>query len=109
MFGITRRLLWIGAISCAAVVATSTQALSASAASSHSLALSPDGATLFVVNPDSGSVSSVDTLTDQKSAEVTVGDDPRILALSPDGRLHFVTNQRSGDVDDNGRIRIVPR
>src|ERR1035438_5835078 len=55
--------------------------------SSSAIALSPDAATVFLVNSDSNSVSSIDTLADQKLAETTVGNDPRSLAISPDGSV----------------------
>ena len=60
-----------------------------------SIGLTPDGTTLFVVNPDSGSVSAIDTTSETKLAELVVGRDPRILALSPDGTRLYVTSQAS--------------
>lgn len=57
------------------------------------IVLTPDGATLLLVNPDSGSVSAVDTGTLEKIAEIPVGADPRGMALSGDGRLLYVTCQ----------------
>jgi YVTN family beta-propeller protein len=48
---------------------------------------------LFVVNPDSGSLSAIDTRSEQKMGEVAVGEDPRVLALSADGRRLYVTCQ----------------
>jgi YVTN family beta-propeller protein len=59
--------------------------------------LAPSGL-LFVANPDSGTVSSVDTLANRKIAETKVGSDPRMLALSPDSRLLYVSNQASATV-----------
>ena len=59
------------------------------------LVLTPDGSTLFVVNADSGSVSAINTLTDEKSAEVYVGKDPHNLVLSPDGTRLYVVCQGS--------------
>ncbi len=60
-----------------------------------SIGLTPDGTTLFVVNPDSGSVSAIATASETKLAELVVGRDPRILALSPDGTRLYVTSQAS--------------
>ena len=60
-----------------------------------SISLTPDGTTLFVVNPDSGSVSAIDTASETKLDELVVGRDPRILALSPDGQRLYVTSQAS--------------
>ena len=47
-----------------------------------------------MANPDSGSVSAVDTRTDE-TVEIPVGEDPRVLALSGDGRYLYVTCQGS--------------
>ena len=60
-----------------------------------SIGLTPDGTTLFVVNPDSGSVSAIDTASETTLDELVVGRDPRILALSPDGQRLYVTSQTS--------------
>jgi YVTN family beta-propeller protein len=60
------------------------------ASASGPLALAPDGSTLFLVNPDSGSVSRTDTLARRKTGEVYVGKGPRTLALSPDGSRIYV-------------------
>ena len=57
--------------------------LPASAPATSSIGLTPDGTTLFVVNPDSGSVSALDTASETKLAEIIVGRDPRILAVGP--------------------------
>ncbi len=69
--------------------------LPASTLATSSIGLTPDGATLFVVNPDSGSVSAIDTASETILAELIVGRDPRILALSPDGQRLYVTSQTS--------------
>ena len=57
--------------------------------------MTPDGTAVFVVNPDSGSVSAIDTASDTKLAEISVGLDPRILALGPDGQRLYVTSRAS--------------
>ena len=69
--------------------------LPTSAHTASSIGLTPDGTTLFVVNPDSGSVSAIDTASETKLAEIVVGRDPRILALSLDGQQLYVTSQAS--------------
>ena len=41
-----------------------------------SIGITPDGTTIFVVNPDSGSVSAIDTASETKLDELVVGRDP---------------------------------
>ena len=62
--------------------------------SSHALTLTPDGLTLVVANPDSGSVSVVDTASHQVVAEIAVGITPRSVAIDGDGRV-YVANEGS--------------
>ena len=69
--------------------------LPASTHATSSIGITPDGTTLFVVNPDSGSVSAIDTTSETKLDEIVVGRDPRILTLSPDGQRLYVTSQAS--------------
>ncbi|WP_374561917.1 PA14 domain-containing protein [Ideonella sp.] len=52
---------------------------------------------LWVVNPDSDSVSVFDAASRNKLAEIAVGASPRALARAADGRL-WVTNQRGASV-----------
>ena len=60
-----------------------------------SIGITPDGTTVFVVNPDSGSVSAIDTASETKRDELRIGRDPRILAVGPDGQQLYVTSQAS--------------
>ena len=69
--------------------------LPASTHATSSIGITPDGATVFVVNPDSGSVSAIDTASDTKRDEIIVGRDPRILTVGPDGHQLYVTSQAS--------------
>ncbi|HUG38372.1 MAG TPA: beta-propeller fold lactonase family protein [Candidatus Limnocylindrales bacterium] len=64
-------------------------------ASSGAAALSVDGTRLYVVNPDRGSVSAVDTAAAVKIGEAAVGAEPFSLALGPEGRRLYVTSQRA--------------
>jgi YVTN family beta-propeller protein len=74
--------------------------------SSSSIAISPDGATLLVVNPDSNSLTLADTISRSVVTELTVGVDPRSVAVSPDGATAYVTNQGSDSVSV---IRLAAR
>lgn len=56
--------------------------------SSHPLALTPDGRTLVVANPDSNSVSVVDTTTHDVLAEIVVGETPRSVTVDGNGRAY---------------------
>ena len=60
-----------------------------------SIGITPDGTTVFVVNPDSGSVSAIDTASETTLDEIIVGRDPRILAVGPDGQRLYVTSRAS--------------
>ncbi len=81
---------------------------------SSSIALTPDGRRLFVVNPDVDTVSVIDPATRTLLREVALGDrppapdpatgrfeprvDPRSLAYSPRTGLLYVTAERAGRV-----------
>jgi len=49
---------------------------------------------VWVVNPDSDSVTVIDSITRLKLAETTIGNAPRSIAVAPDGRI-WVTNMES--------------
>ncbi len=73
--------------------------------SSSAITLTADGATLLVVNPDSNSLTLVDTsagaglLTEpQVVAEISVGVDPRTVAVDDAGLRAYVANRGSGTV-----------
>ncbi|MGH9851500.1 MAG: beta-propeller fold lactonase family protein, partial [Blastocatellia bacterium] len=76
---------------------------------SGSAGITADGSTVFVVNPDSGSVTAVDTRVDEKIGEVFVGEDPHAIALSPDGQRLYVTSQDSSTLTalDAERLSIL--
>jgi YVTN family beta-propeller protein len=71
------------------------QNASAFRASSSAIALTPNGDALLIVNPDSNSLTLVDTATRSILAELTVGVDPRSVAVAPDGGSAYVANQGS--------------
>ena len=62
---------------------------------SGSIAITPDGTMVFVVNPDADSVAAIDTASATTLDEIVVGRDPRSLALGPAGQRLYVTNQAS--------------
>jgi YVTN family beta-propeller protein len=64
--------------------------------SSSAIALTSDGAMLLVVNPDSNSLTLVDTADRSVIAEIPVGVDPRTVAVDSAGARAYVAN-RGGD------------
>ena len=66
--------------------------------SSSAIVVSPDGALVAAVNPDSDSITVVDAAGLRAIKEITVGDEPRTLAFTPDSRLALVSNRGSADV-----------
>jgi len=77
-----------------------------SAARSATIAVTPDGGRVVTVNPDSNSVSIVDTLTRTKIAEVKVCAEPQTLSI--DGQRLFVVC-RDGMLNevDLGALRVT--
>ncbi len=65
---------------------------------SSAIALTPAGEFLLVVNPDSNSLTVIDTAQQLPLAEVTVGVEPRSVTVSPGGERAFVTNFGSDTV-----------
>ena len=81
--------------------------------SSSGVVVSPDGALVAAVNPDSDSITIVDALGLGVVREITVGDDPRTLAFTPDSRLVLVANRGSANlsvvaVEDFSRVANIP-
>jgi YVTN family beta-propeller protein len=64
--------------------------------SSRAVALTPDGSVLLVVNPDSNSLTLVDTATMTVIAELPVGRDPRTVTVA--GARAYVANRGSRTV-----------
>ncbi|HWB13119.1 MAG TPA: cytochrome c peroxidase [Pirellulales bacterium] len=63
------------------------------------LVLSPDEASLIVVNQSSDTVSLVDVAKNQVTAELACGHHPSAIAISADGRRVAVTATYSGTID----------
>lgn len=70
-------------------------AASPSRRSSSAIALTFDGATLLVVNPDSNSLTLVDTASRSVVVELPAGVDPRTVAVDDAGSRAYVANQGS--------------
>jgi YVTN family beta-propeller protein len=66
--------------------------------SSSAITITSDGAMLLVVNPDSNTLTLVDTAGQEKVAEIQVGVDPRTVAVDDGGRRAYVANRGSGSV-----------
>jgi YVTN family beta-propeller protein len=71
----------------------------AASARSSTIAVSPDGARVWVVNRDANSVSVLDALTLSVLGETQVGREPRSLAITPDGSKVYVACLRENRVD----------
>lgn len=62
------------------------------------VAISPDGATAYIANNLSKSVSVVSTATNTVTATITVGTYPIGIKVSPDGSTVYVSNRGSNTV-----------
>jgi YVTN family beta-propeller protein len=60
------------------------------------IAISPDGASVWVANPDAGSVTQLDTKRLAIAAEIPVGREPWSLAVAPDGGSVYVVDRADG-------------
>jgi len=67
-------------------------------ARSSPIAITPSGRTLLTVNPDSNSLTLVDTESLQVKAELSVGLDPRAVAVAPHGSWAVVASQGSDSI-----------
>jgi YVTN family beta-propeller protein len=66
--------------------------------SSSAIAITADGTTLLVVNPDSNSLTLVDAASRTAVAELAVGVDPRTAAVDDAGQRAYVANRGSDSV-----------
>jgi YVTN family beta-propeller protein len=66
--------------------------------SSSAIAITADGTRLIAINPDSNSVSLVDTAALKLLAEIPVGVDPRTVVVDDAGLTAYVANRGSGTV-----------
>ena len=111
-----RRCLFLLTLSACGSSATPPDAAPPPAAHGHSssIALSRDGKTVYVVNPDADSVAIIDTTTRTVTTTIQLGSGapvpdvvtgaytpaimPRALALSPNGQMLYVTGERSNSL-----------
>lgn len=86
--------------------------------SPYALALSKDGAKLYVSNWSSRSVSVVDTATNKAVQTIAVGSNPNDIVMAPDGRLYvacsgdntvYVIDTRSDAVIERISTTLHPR
>jgi YVTN family beta-propeller protein len=78
---------------------------------SSPIAVTPDDQFVWVVNPDTDSVSILEVGNDanKKVGEIKVGDEPNSIAISPNGSAAYVANTVNGSVSviDTATRRIV--
>jgi YVTN family beta-propeller protein len=77
------------------------------------IAISPDGAWLYVANSDSDTLSAIDTATQAIVQTIGVGKRPIAVAVSSDGRFVFVSNSVDGTLSkiattENWAVKIIP-
>ena len=88
-------LLCVAGLGLATIPNVTFSSVGMRASGSHSIALTTDGNILVVVNPDSNSVSILDTETHVVQVEVGVGVDPKTVAVDGQGRHAYVACQGS--------------
>ena len=62
------------------------------------VAITPNGAYVYVTNQDWGTVSVISTATNTVTTTVHVGNDPKGVAITPNGAYAYVTNTLSSTV-----------
>ena len=75
------------------------------------IAVSPDGATLYVASEDSGRVMFIDARSGTIRATLVVGGEPEGLAASPDGKLVYATSEEDSTIAviDALQPRVITR
>ena len=67
------------------------------------VAVTPDGATAYVVNQTDGTVTPIDTATSTAGTPVAVGSGPAAIAITPDGATAYVANAADDTVTPIGK------
>ena len=62
------------------------------------VAITPDGATAYVANESTNSVTPIDTATNTLGTPIPVGSVPRLIGITPDGATAYVANRLSATV-----------
>lgn len=83
---------------CASLPGTAASTSQVGRHSSSAIAITADGTTLLVVNPDSNSLTLVDAASHVVVAELAVGADPRTVAVDDAGQRAYVANRGSDSV-----------
>lgn len=71
-----------------------------------SIAITPDGASAYVTNYGSNTVSVINLSTDTVTHNIPVGINPVSIAISPDGQFAYVANYRDGNQSNTSVSRI---
>lgn len=92
-------LLWLsGAVSASVTVAAEDGPASAPYRSPVSVALAPDGNTLYVSDRTAGNVTVLDVASRSKRGEIPLRGQPAQLALSADGSVLYAAERTAGTV-----------
>lgn len=62
------------------------------------IAVSPLNDTIWIVNPDSGSVTVMDGTSWEKLVEIPIGQEPWSLAIAPSGQLVYIVDRVAGSL-----------
>jgi YVTN family beta-propeller protein len=66
--------------------------------SPRSIAVTPDGKTVYAVSLTAGVVNPISTATNTAGRPIRVGKQPQAIAITPDGKTAYVSTYRSGTV-----------
>lgn len=65
---------------------------------SSPIAVSPLDQTIWIVNPDSGSVTRIDSHQDDRLAEIHSGQEPWAIVVAPDGKQVYIADRATGNL-----------